>query len=90
MTILEHALFGRLESHWNDGCRDGLHLISDSVDAVRGFTSDAAHRHFRQPLLFILVLLLGCFVLISAVLVIAMFISIIAGAFAKPPSKKQD
>ena len=72
------------------GRRDGLHLISDSVDAVRSFTGDAAHRHFRQPLLFILVLLLGCFVLISAVLVIAMFVSIIASAFAKPPSKKQD
>lgn len=74
----------------NAGCRDGLHLISDSLDAVRSFTSDAAHKHFRQPLLFILVILLAGFVLISAVLVIAMFVSIIAGAFAKAPAKKQD
>lgn len=65
-------------------------MISDSLDAIRSFTSDAAHRHFRQPLLFILVILLGGFVLISVILVVAMFVSIIAGAFAKPPSKKQD
>ncbi|KAL3137485.1 hypothetical protein ABBQ38_004774 [Trebouxia sp. C0009 RCD-2024] len=69
---------------------DGLHLISDTVDAVTSFSADAAHKHFRQPLLFILVLLLGGFVLISVVLVVAMVFSIVAGAFAKPPAKKQD
>lgn len=65
-------------------------LISDSLDAIISFTSDAAHKHFKGPLLFILVILLGGFVIISAILVVAMIFSIVAGAFAKPVANKQD
>ena len=65
-------------------------LISDTLDAVTSFATDAAHRHFKGPLLLILVILLGGFVLISALLVIAMIFSIVVSAFAKPDPKKQD
>ena len=78
------------QSHNEMTCRDGLLLISDSLDAITSFTTDAAHRHFKGPLLFILVVLLGGFVLISAILVVAMLFSIFASAFATPPLKKQD
>ena len=65
-------------------------LISDSLDAVTSFASDAAHKHFKGPLLVVLVILLGGFVLVSALLVVAMIFSIVASAFAKPNPKKQD
>jgi len=57
---------------------------------VTSFATDAAHKHFKGPLLVILVILLGGFVLISALLVVAMIFSIVASAFAKPSPKKQD
>ncbi|DBA91465.1 hypothetical protein WJX77_008727 [Trebouxia sp. C0004] len=69
---------------------DGLLLISDSLDAVTSFATDAAHKHFKGPLLVILVILLGAFVLVSALLVVVMIFSIVASAFAKPSPKKQD
>ena len=71
-------------------CRDGVLLMSDSVDAVTTFASDAAHQHLKGPLLILLSILLGGFVIISALLVVAMFFSIVASAFAKPDTKKQD
>ena len=60
------------------------------MDAVTSFATDAAHRHFKGPLLILLIIILGGFVLISALLVIAMFFSIFVSAFAKPDVKKQD
>ena len=64
--------------------------MSDSLDAVTSFASDAAHQHLKGPLLILLSILLGGFVVISALLVVAMLLSIMASAFAKPDPKKQD
>lgn len=71
-------------------CRDGVLLFSDSLDALSSFATDAAHKHFKGPLLIILTILLAGFVLISVVLVAAMIFSLVASAFAKPIPKKED
>ena len=65
-------------------------MISDSLDAVKSVAADTAHRHLKGPLLLILVVILGGFVLVSAILVAAMLFSIVASIFAKPIAKKED
>ena len=71
-------------------CRDGILLISDSLDALRSVAADTAHRHLKGPLLLVLVVILGGFVLISAILVAAMVFTMVASIFAKPIAKKED
>lgn len=77
-------------SHRLSLCRDAVLLISDTLDAWRSIAVDTAHQHFKGPLLLLLVVVLGGFVLISAILIAAMVFSVVASLFAKPINQKQD